>query len=71
LAGWPFAAISFGLFLGPLILAVTGAVLFDLTAGWQLFGAVVGLVGGMAASVAAWRLSVAGRKGTVPFLPSE
>jgi len=52
LAGWRFALASSGLFLGPLVLMLIGAVWAAETPAAQLCGALAGLGAGVALSVA-------------------
>lgn len=57
LTGWRFALVSFGFFLGPLALAILGAVVFRETPLTQLVGAVGGLLVGMLISLCAVRMT--------------
>ncbi|NQU20225.1 MAG: hypothetical protein HQ567_03010 [Candidatus Nealsonbacteria bacterium] len=56
LAGWRLAAVSIGLFLGPILLALIGAACFSARAESQLLGAIAGLLIGIGGSVAVARL---------------
>jgi len=57
LAGWRLAVVSVGLFLGPIVLALVGAVCFWPGPEGQLLGAVGGLVVGVGVSIAVARLT--------------
>lgn len=51
LAGWRLGLVSMGLFLGPVVLAIVGAMSFSDSPGAQLVGAIAGLGLGSAGSV--------------------
>jgi len=54
-SGWRLVLAATALFLGPGVLAILGAACFPESQGGQFLGAMVGLVVGMAASVAVVR----------------
>ena len=56
LTGWRLATASIGLFLGPILLALTGAACFPSRPESQLLGAMVGLLLGIGGSVAVAKL---------------
>ena len=51
LVGWRLGLVSTGLFLGPVVLAIIGAVSFGPRPGAQFAGAIAGLGSGLAGSV--------------------
>jgi hypothetical protein len=55
-AGWRLGLVSLGLFLGPVVLAIVGAVSFGGTPGTQLAGAIAGLGLGLAGSLGMARI---------------
>ena len=55
LAGWPLAAASAGLFLGPIILAIVGSLCAGGGQASRLVGALLGLALGMAVAVGVHR----------------
>ena len=56
LSGWRLAVASMGLFLGPILAALTGAACFASRPESQLLGAIVGLLLGIGVSVAVAKL---------------
>jgi len=56
LTGWRLAAVSMGLFLGPILLALIAAACFSSRPESQLLGALTGLSIGIGGSVAVARL---------------
>lgn len=56
LAGWRLGLASIGLFLGPVVLAIAGAMCFDKSYGAQCLGALAGLGVGMSGPMLAARL---------------
>ena len=56
LTGWRLVAASMGLFIGPILLALTGAACLASRPGSQLLGAMTGLLLGIGGSVTVARL---------------
>ena len=58
LSGWRLVVVSMGLFLGPILLALTGAACLASRPESQLLGAMAGLLLGIGGSVAVAKLRV-------------